>query len=63
MWVYVGMQVQGYIDLQVNCPIVRVLSVYILLTVRACYVKFVVFEWISQNKNLFQNCRLKQVLM
>ena len=28
MWVYVGMQVQGYIDLQVNCPIARVLSSY-----------------------------------
>ena len=26
MWLYLGMQVQGYIDLQGNCPIARVLS-------------------------------------
>ena len=39
--------------------------IFILLTGKACAIKFVysVFNWISQNKNLFQNGRLKQVLM
>ena len=35
-----AMQVQGYIDIHVNCPIARVLS-YLFLTVRACSIKFV----------------------